>query len=1200
MASRGFVKAEKFHVINTMGWTGELYWLLTRRLRTSWGLLAITSFGILTAVTLMAVGAVYSRALAEGGIRHTLATKDPATLDTRVIVQQRPLGPADYRKLRRDIEDIAEQRLGYLVRDIQRFGRAQPNWPLATSSDAPLPPGDPTLGRPFFLTGYQEHSQLVEGRWPEVAPVLDTKGLHMEAVVGAGSADFLGLEPGSQVSLFPYRSDPSERIVLTLVGLAEAIDPGEEFWLNDPRYFRLQEVGGQSLMPIYVRERDFFDGIGTQYPTLVGDFGWFLYADTGAVTASNAGPTKHAVIGLETDINKRFPRSQVITGLDTAVAEYQRELTLAKVPLYLFLGLVVLLIIYFLALIIGLLSRFRAEEAGLLRSRGGSVLQVTSLLVAIEGVVVLVSMVAGPFLALAIVRFLLLKTLDPVGVGEGGLSVGLSGDMFVMGAVGGLLSLAVLVAFGVSRARMGMVGSLQQRARPPSVSILHRYYVDLLVLVLLGLLWWQTSSRDGFISRDVASRAVDVDPSLLFGPVLALLAAAFLVLRFLPLVVRLLAWTMSRVSPPWMAFTLVRLARYPLPHGALLIILMMAAALGVFGASFQSTLARSQKEQALYSIGGDLVLRGTRLPLADQQAATTTPGVQTVSPLSRDTVTLLDGLPGTDATLVGFDADTISEVSWFRNDFSGKSLSDLLRPLRANRLAQADPSRDTTPGIAIPSNGERIGLWVKVDELRQGLAREKSNLWARIRDGEGRYHSLLLGELSNPNVASAGADNDPGSEGREEAPEQVSPSNLQPGALPSSPVVRPGWIYLEARLPQDGATTSRPLALVSVFISKKSIGALSPGSISLDNVTIKGSGIPSAGVVIEDFEMPGEWEPIPQRTDETDTVDYTPEGVRPGSAGLRFSWPEPLAVDPKGLFLPPSPYPLPAIGSGSFHTGQILRFRDGKQVLPVVIRDVTDFFPTLDPASTPFLLVDRQDYRQLLQHLPQGNFKPPQELWLSIRQGADREEVKLALRNQLSGFISIRDRMVMVDVARRNPLAGGGWNGLTILAISAIAVAVVLTLAVHGAVVVHYGRVDLTVARTLGFSRSQIFLSLALERLLVAALGIGAGSVIGVWLGRWVLGFLDITPRGKLVIPPMVVDFEVWLIGLVLAALAAATLGSIILTDFWVRKLRVSRCATAGRVGSIYPGTGCRWLRLAYVLAVRRTISNWRLEMAAF
>ena len=366
-------------------------------------------------------------------------------------------------------------------------------------------------------------------------------------------------------------------------------------------------------------------------------------------------------------------------------------------------------------------------------------------------------------------------------------------------------------------------------------------------------------------------------------------------------------------------------------------------------------------------------------------------------------------------------------------------------------------------------------------------------------------------------------------------------------------------------MPQHGASTTRPLALLSIFISKGAIGALSPSSISLDDVTIMGSEIPSPGIVIQDFETAGKWEPLPHQADEMDTIDYTPEGRKPGSAGLSFSWLEPLSKASRGIFLPPSPYPLPAIGSRSFHTGQLLLIRDDKQVLPVVIRDVVDFFPTLDPESKPFILVDREDYQQLLHHLPQGNFNPPQELWLSISQGADREAVKLALRDRLSGFLSIRDRTATVDVARRNPLAGGGWNGLTILAISAIVVAVVLTLAVHGTVTVHTDRVDLTVARMLGFSSSQIFLSLALERLLVAALGIGAGSVIGFWLGRWVLGFLDITPRGNLVIPPMVVNFDLWLIGLVPASLAAGTIGSIVLTDFWVRKLKVPEVLRLGQ-----------------------------------
>ena len=61
----------------------------------------------------------------------------------------------------------------------------------------------------------------------------------------------------------------------------------------------------------------------------------------------------------------------------------------------------------------------------------------------------LAAILIGPFLALATVRYLLLGTISPAGDG-GPVSVAISADMFVMGAVGGALSLAVLTASGMA------------------------------------------------------------------------------------------------------------------------------------------------------------------------------------------------------------------------------------------------------------------------------------------------------------------------------------------------------------------------------------------------------------------------------------------------------------------------------------------------------------------------------------------------------------------------------------------------------------------------------------------------------------------------------------------------------------------------------------------------------------------------------
>ena len=476
-------------------WIGVLFWLLSRRLRSSWALLAITSFGILATVTLMAVGAVLSHALAEGGLRHALASTPPTVLNAWVIVQNRPLGPADYQRLRTTMAEMARMRLGQMLRDTQRFGRTQPDLPLVSNPEESSL--DALLGRPFFLTNFQEHSRIVEGRWPEAIPVPHDWGLELEMVLGRKTAASMGLKVGSRVYLIPFRNDRSERIALTVVGLAEPVDSDEEYWMGSATaYFLLQQYGERTLVPIYVPEEAFFAGLGTRYPSLVGDYGWFLFFDTSVLTTATVTTTKSAVIGLEEDINKRFPRSLVLSGLKNTLSDYQRNLTHAKVPIFLFISLVVVVILYFLALVMGLLARSRSDEASFLRSRGASTVQISGLLALGDGVVALLAKALGPFLALALAHYLLLGTINPTGEGHAPFTVGLSADMFVLGAIGGFLSLGVLMASGVSLARLGMVEFLRVRARPPTVPFLHRYYVDLLVLAAWGLIWWQAKERD--------------------------------------------------------------------------------------------------------------------------------------------------------------------------------------------------------------------------------------------------------------------------------------------------------------------------------------------------------------------------------------------------------------------------------------------------------------------------------------------------------------------------------------------------------------------------------------------------------------------------------------------------------------------------------------------------------------------------------
>ncbi len=1148
-----------------MSWIGALFWLLPRRLRSSWVLLAITGVGVLAAVTLLSVGAIYSRALAEGGLRHSLASVDPVSLNTHIIAQNRPLGPADYVNLRAAVEEIAQTRLGFMLRDVQRFGRVQPNLSLVNEPFSPSRALGAPAGRPFFLTDFEQHSRLIEGRWPSAEPQDDHGRLALEVVVGEKTASVMFWEVGSEAVILPYRTDYIEQVKITVVGLAEPIDPDEEYWMGFPSYFSPQEAGDVILMPLYVPESLFFDGLGARYPTLVGDYGWYLYLDTDVLNADLVQPTRDAVSGLETDINKRLPRSLILTRLENSrdtglLASYQRALTRARVPIYLFISMVVVVILYFLALVTGLLAHTRSEEAALLRSRGAGMFQVGGVITLGEALLVLLTTAIGPFLALLIFRTLLLPTINPLG-GRDGLPLGLAPDMFLMAGVGGLMSLAVLLASNANLTRLKLLDFLRERARPPSVPFLQRYYVDLLAIVVLALVWWQVERRGGFLEQSLATRTGDaeLDLSLLVAPALALLAAAFLVFRALPLAVRVCARVARRLASAWVSFALSRVARDPLPYGSLTVIVMLAAALGIFGASFQSTLSRSQREQALYRVGGDMVVNVVAPSGDTADNLVSLPAVRAFSPVKRESVSLLDALPGSSATLLAIDPATFPEVAWFREDFSppGKTLSELLTPLRRGQSRLPDLSGNLASGVPIPESAESAGIWVNTDALTDSIVNQTLQLWLRMADADGSHFNLDLGPIELVGqLAGVGL-------GRSE--------QVEPGPVNRS---RPGWTYFEAPVPHDKTWLDLPFSVVSVYLVGKSLYRMPPGEIYLDDITVKPvpSGSPGSpdssdtadGLIIEDFEEQGRWVVLPHDGGTADAIRVSRQAGRNGGNGLAYAWEDPILQAPRGLLIPPGAFPLAAIGGPGLPAGRAVRVDIGTQLVPVVIQDKADYFPTITTDDRPFLVMALKSFEDYTKRIPRGIPLPPQEYWIALEEGADRQQIVESVREATSVSATIRDRAALVDRAERNPLAGGGWNGLTLMGLAALTIVVTLALGAHAVVAIRTGRVELTVARALGFSLGQLIGVLFLERLLVAAVGLVSGAVIGYYLSRWTLGFLGQTTGGRTVIPPMVLTVQEWLIGLVILNLLVAALLAIFLAAVAVGRLRPSDILRTG------------------------------------
>ena len=1091
-------------------------WLIRRRFRRGWVLTAVTALGILAAVTLLSTTALYSWALAETGVRHALFTEPPAASHILILAQNRPVGPADYASLQQLAEGSIQGRLGDLVVGWERFGRSQAGMPLTALPERRPPPLDAPSGRLFFMTGFTDHSRILRGAWPQSGGTSGPEGVELEAAVGARVAKDMGLDVGVAVYITPFRGAPEERITLNIVGVAEPLNPRDEYWMGLPDQFGTQSVGDELVIPHYVTEEDFFGVVGQRFPIVVGDFGFNIFVDPSGITAETVDATQESLDGLETDLNKVYPRTFLLSRLGLTLDAFERELLLARVPVYVYVSLVVILMLYFLGLITVILGQSQVEELSLLRSRGASVLQVCGVMLLAEGVLAVVAVAVGPLLAWLIVRTLLLPTFGDVGGGP--VEVSLSAGAFVAGAVGAVLSVGVLTASAASRARTEVAEALGGRSRPPSVSFIHRYYLDLVVVLAVGLVWWQFQQRDGFVSRSLEIRGLDVDPTLIAGPVLALLASGLLLMRVLPLVARVVVLLCLKAGPGWSSVSLARLARDPVLPSSLAVMLMLAAALGVFGAAFQSSLSQSQSHQAQYRIGGDVVVSGPRVSAELAEDLENIPGVQSATPILRDSVNLVAGQSSSGAFLLAADPEELAQSTWFREDFAEEAFPDIAALIETPIAGPGDNGF----GVALPAGSERFGIWANTEYLEEHDLQANFNVWAKLTNHTGRYWNVWVGEFGGP---------------RDDTPY--------------------GWRFFSGDVPEGAGDPGQEFSLVGIFFTTSSFVKVPAGRIDIDDLTVFGPGLAEGGEVLEALEGSHDWRPLGVGLGTPDRLENLPGAGRTGATGLAFSWTEPFSSGQRGIHLSPVRIPLPAIGGAGVRSGQLLQLQHGTGSVPVEVVGTAELFPTITSFRRPFLILDFDAYHAYLRLLPPGALDAtPQQIWLSLAPGQDRDTVIEGISDNLPPLMSVTDRRAEAIKASTNPLAGGGWDGLSSIGVAAIGLAVVTALLLHSAASVRSGRVDTAVARALGLNSRQLFLSLAAERWLMAGLAIAVGAAIGFWPGIELVQMLEATGSGGEAVPPMIPKVNGGMLASVLGGLVVAVMASVALGWLLVRRLR--------------------------------------------
>lgn len=1101
--------------------------LLYLRARANWRLLSVVGFGILIASVLMASTTLYTRALTDLGLEFDLERASGETAFVRVDLFQGLAGG----ERNDEILDFIDGSMAAHLEGVATPGPAVRAYEVGEFHLL----GGNSLGRNAnfgvaltSVDGWESRVEF-EGRAP-AAPALrfnPDSGLTqldgpLEVAIPRRHAEFAGVSVGDRIAIadaydecdreppLPDGSPPPNaescqtsavvtlRVAAEVVGVFEARNPEDPYWrASISSLVTPIQTAHFSLLPaaaLFVHSDAFRETIGRIMPGYGMHSRLHSFVPVTAFDSVDIPADLGRIEALRDDVAS-FDGA-VFTPLDGALTRFELNRDFSVVPILLILIQVVAIVFFFIVVMARLLISREAEEIILLRGRGASLIQVLGLYTVQLTPIVLLAAVVAPLIAAGAISALGFVPVFEDVTGDDWIPMALTPQAWALALAGAVIAVgAVLIPVTVA-AHVRPGAARYVAARPAGTTIIQRYYLDIGFLAVAGFLVWAVSERDAVFTRDTVG-GLATDPIVLIAPALIGLIAIILVLRLLPVVLGAVAWAVrDRVAMP-VAAALRQAVRNPGPIARLSLLLMLAAALGTFAASYGGTVERSFEERERYEAGADL-----RSPLPEdapgvlRRALATLPGSSPSALAVRRLGSSSATGRGESVQLLGVESQRAASFLWFRDDFTDRPPAEILPALAPS------PSLG---GIALPDETTELSVWVLLSRPRDDIT-----FWLQLRDADGRFFRAELG----------------------------------------APVGAGEWTELRARAVSGvGASRARrPFTLHAVTYTEGQNRSISdPGTVLIDDVTAYDSD--GEATLLAGFESAGvRWRLQPLGTSGVpDTIGRRTDGVaHSGRGAMEYSWSAGVSPGRRGIYLPGPNLcdedgicALNVIASNSFlrvhgaQIGGIVPFRLGSFSIDVRIIDAVDFFPTLDPNDQGgFLVADVADLYHLGSTLTFRDGVRISEAWVSGPSDPGLRERTILALNVIGGELGVIDQQASVDAAADDPLVAAGGSGILLVSFIAVGILIIVAFLVSVIFTAHERMLEMAVLRTLGIGRRALLGQLIVEYGIVAIVGLGLGTFLGDQIGRLMLRFLEVDEFGDRVLPPFALTTDWTTVGL--------------------------------------------------------------------
>jgi ABC-type antimicrobial peptide transport system permease subunit len=1114
--------------------------IVLRRFAANSRLILAVVIGAILASALMSTTSIYTDAIRELGLKFAVREAGPNVVNPIARSSSQTAEADVYTKNRDAYNELAQERFGPLIKGHTYIGRSATFYPATPGQPYPKEESRPR-SHFQFITDLEPHVNVVEGRLPADATYGGSGGPTIEVALSAATARRLNIGVGTRYDDYPFFLDTAPPVHLTIVGLIEPKDLSDPYWRNQTDLFDYASDSWDTL-PFFVSENTFFQALGAYLPGMSSDYWNITYLDTSGINARNAESVRASVGGFQNTVTATLLRTDVETGLPNLLATYDQKLFFTRIPLLVLVLQIAAIVLYYLFMVSTMLVERQAPEIALLKSRGATTPQVIQIYI-VEGLLIfLVAVGLGPPLAATVISFLG-RTPPFENLSEGAnLSVRLTGDAYLWAAGGALLAYVTLLWPAYQATRRTVVQQRAVSARPPKQSFFTRYYLDL-VLVGLGAILYYQLDRSGKLTTTSVFGDQEIDPVRLLTPAFFILTIGIVFLRLFPLVLRLISVGVSQGQGSAIMVGMWQLVRNPVHYSRLVLLLMLATAVGTFAASFGTTLNRSYDDRAAYQAGSGLRISGIRNAQVDGPTVLASSLAQQVDAVAASPVIRLNGSPVTsgaiatrsDFDVLGVDPATIEQVGRFRSDFADGSMASRLN------LLDYDPASENR--IDLPADARYIGLWWNPTGLRGRVAIE-----VKLLDATGRYFSYTLGP-------EAGIDYAPGWYFGVVDLSAPSRSFAQIQFTPPAPPQGPFKLdSVSVRFGTRVSTVEGAVLLDELQTSATPPAApFVPGQSIADNAR---AGRPfSQSQVVLNFDSPEQLQVVQGMT-----AEPLPDEIRPFTAPsiaaseLRWS---PAGANPvtHGVRSRGSDDPMPVLASKSFLAATNHAVGDRFSVVinnvyvEIEVKGDFELFPTLeDPRTNPAIITNVTALSDRLNANPRATPIYPDEVWFEPSPTSDTKVHQLQDTQKLNATIT--SFAALRAAQEKDPLVAAGWEGILFISFAAILLLSAIGFLIYSYLTAQKRTLEFAVLRTMGFSRRQIALVVGFEQVFVIGLGMIAGTLLGLRLGTLMIRYMGVTETGDTVVPPMVLHVSWTTIGsawLVLGAAFLLTVGIVIL-----------------------------------------------------